>query len=117
MKVLITTSTFAEYDSAPLDMLKARGFEVILNPYKRKLTKEESIKLYGDEISAVIAGVEKIDEDIIRNAKDLKVISRCGTGMDNVDLGSAEKAGIKVFNTPDGPTRAVVELTIGLVLS
>ena len=44
---------------------------------------------------------------------DLKVISRCGTGMDNVDRAYAAEKGIAVRNTPDGPTLAVAELTLG----
>jgi len=117
MKVLITTSSFGKYDSAPLDILKEKGCEVMLNPYKRKLTKEETLSLYSDGVNAVIAGLEIIDEDVISKAAELKVISRCGTGMDNVDLDAADKAGIKVFNTPSGPTHAVAELTIGLIFS
>jgi D-3-phosphoglycerate dehydrogenase len=46
----------------------------------------------------------------------LKVISRCGVGMDNVDLEAAAQLNIKVFNTPFGPTLAVAELTVGLIL-
>lgn len=48
---------------------------------------------------------------------DLKVISRCGTGMDNVDRAYAAEKGIEVRNTPDGPTLAVAELTLGLILT
>jgi D-3-phosphoglycerate dehydrogenase len=44
------------------------------------------------------------------------VISRCGTGLDNVDLEAAKQLGIKVLNTPDAPTMAVAELTLGLML-
>jgi D-3-phosphoglycerate dehydrogenase len=44
------------------------------------------------------------------------VISRCGAGLDNVDLKSADELKIKVYNTPDAPTDAVAELTVGLML-
>ena len=37
--------------------------------------------------------------------------------MDNVDLAAAKAGGVSVKNTPDGPTRAVAELTLGLALS
>ncbi|MFZ9210454.1 MAG: NAD(P)-dependent oxidoreductase, partial [Ilumatobacteraceae bacterium] len=46
----------------------------------------------------------------------LKVIARVGTGLDNVDLAAAKKLGIKVLNTPDAPTSAVAELTLGHIL-
>ena len=37
--------------------------------------------------------------------------------MDNIDLKYAELKGIKVVNTPLGPTQSVAELALGLTLS
>jgi len=48
---------------------------------------------------------------------NLKCISRVGVGMDNVDVDYAKQKGITVVNTPDGPTRGVAELTLGMTLS
>jgi D-3-phosphoglycerate dehydrogenase len=53
---------------------------------------------------------------VLRSATALKVIARVGTGLDSVDLGEAAKLGIKVLNTPDAPTSAVAELTLGHIL-
>jgi len=117
MKILVTTSSFARHDPGPLDLLTRKGYEVVLNPFHRTLTKEEAMRIYGDDIDGVIAGTEIIDKDVLSNAGRLKVVSRCGTGMDNVDVGFAEANGIKVFNTADAPTDAVAELTVGLILS
>jgi D-3-phosphoglycerate dehydrogenase len=47
----------------------------------------------------------------------LKVLSRVGVGTDAIDLKAAKELGITVLNTPDGPTQAVSELTIGLMLN
>jgi D-3-phosphoglycerate dehydrogenase len=47
---------------------------------------------------------------------ELRVISRCGVGMDSVDLEAAKEKGIAVRNTPEGPTKAVAELTLGFAL-
>jgi len=114
-KVFISTSTFAEFDTAPVKLLKDAGFEVVLNPLKRTLTKDEILKL-ASEVHGLIAGTELIDAEVLKDLKKLKVISRCGAGMDNVDLKTAKELNVKVFNTPDGPTLAVAELTIGLIL-
>ena len=53
----------------------------------------------------------------MENAPELKLISRIGIGLDNVDLKSAKDLGIKVSYTPDAPAPAVSELTIGLMIS
>ncbi len=51
------------------------------------------------------------------NAKNLKMISRVGIGLDGVDLTEARKRGIIVSYTPDAPAKAVVELVIGLMIT
>jgi D-3-phosphoglycerate dehydrogenase len=117
MKILITTSTFGKYGSAPLDMLRNSGYELEFNPFGRKLTKKEAMSIYQNGVLGVIAGLEQIDEDVLKSAKDLKVISRCGAGIDNLDIPAAEKYGVKVYNTPFGPTEAVAELTLTLIFS
>ena len=116
MKVTINTSTFAEYDKAPLEMLNAEGITYQLNPHKRTLTGDEVIS-FSSGADGVIAGLEPLTKDVIGKMPNVKVISRCGVGMSNVDLEYARKRNISVFNTHDGPTLAVAELTIGLILN
>ena len=115
-KVLISTTSFAEYSKKPLEMLEQAGFSVTINPFKRKL-KENEIKSLLGGIGFLIAGTEPITRDVLTASKDLKVISRCGTGLDNIDLDVSKELGIKVFNTPYGPTLAVAELTVGLIIN
>ncbi|MEE8327188.1 MAG: phosphoglycerate dehydrogenase, partial [Nitrosomonadaceae bacterium] len=54
---------------------------------------------------------------VFASAKDLKVVSRCGAGLDSVDLTAAKLRDISVFNTPEAPAQAVAELTMGLMLA
>jgi len=114
-KVLIGPSTFAALDPAPMNMLIEAGFEVVNNPFGRKLTKEELIELLPG-IAGLIAGLEPLNREVLEKS-NLKVISRCGSGMSNVDIDAARELGIKVFLTPYGPTSAVAELTLGALLS
>jgi D-3-phosphoglycerate dehydrogenase len=115
MKIAITTTSFGKYDKSPLEWLKKEKFEYILNPFGRKLTKEEIIDL-AKGVEGIIAGTEPLDSCVLNNLPGLKVISRCGVGTDNVDLEAAQRLGIKVYNTPYGPTLPVAELTVGLIL-
>ena len=112
MKVLITTSSFGE---DAIHILKQSGFEIINNPYKRKITQTELIPLLNG-VQGVIAGLEQYDYDILSKS-DLKVISRCGSGLSNLNLDAAKELNIAVYNTPEGPTQSVAELTIGCLLS
>lgn len=116
MKVFVSTGSFAEYDDLPIRLLKDAGLDIQLNPYGRKLAADECLNLYKD-IDGLIAGTEALTAKVLKSARNLKVISRCGVGLDNIDLETAKEQGIKVFNTPDSPTVAVAELTVGLMLA
>jgi len=113
-KILITPSSFGELDSEPIDKLVRFGFEVVKNPFGRKITKDELKELLPGVIG-LIAGLETIDRETMQKSQ-LKVISRCGVEMSNIDLEAAKELGIIVKNTPDAPTVAVAELTLGALL-
>ena len=116
-KILFTTSSFDLNNFEEHDLLESLGFEIILNPFKKRLTEDQIVGLLDEEVVGIVAGLETLNDKALRSAKGLKVISRCGIGLDNVDLKVAFELGISVFNTPDAPTRAVAELTISHILS
>lgn len=114
-KVFISTSSFGGYDKTPVDLLNKAGLKICLNPFGRKL-KEEELAIFLSDADYLIAGTEPITKTVLGLAKNLKIISRCGAGVDNIDMNAAEGQGIKVFNTPDSATLAVAELTVCLIL-
>ena len=116
MKILLSPSSIGQISSAPLDLLTSNGYEIIINPYGRKLTSNEVVSLASDCIG-IVAGLEPLDKTVLNKLPKLKCISRVGVGMDNIDFDYAQKKGIKIVNTPNGPTRAVAELTLGLTMS
>lgn len=83
----------------------------------------------GLEESAAKEKIQNSDAIIIRSAtvlkgdmldagsSSLKAIVRAGSGVDNIDVDSASKMGIYVFNTPGANNNAVVELTLGYMFS
>ncbi len=114
-RIAITLSSFAEIDPAPLELLRKSGLETANNVLGRRLNKKETLELCKGCVG-IIAGLEKYDSDLLEKLSGVKVISRCGIGVDNIDLNAAKRLGIAVKNTPDGPTQAVAELAIGLML-
>jgi len=115
-KVLISPSSFGQIKSQPLDILTENEFEIVVNPYGRKLTESEVINLAKNCIG-IVAGLEPLTQQVINACPDLRCISRVGAGMDNVDLEYAKQKGVVVINTPNGPTRSVAELTLAMTLS
>lgn len=96
-------------------MLESSGVDYQLNPYGRKLSPEETIALLQD-MDGLIAGTEVLNRRVLSHVSRLKVISRCGTGLDNVDLETATELGICVYNTPDAHVDSVAELTLAGIL-
>ena len=115
-KVLITTIPFGNRSRLSLELLENANIEYLINPLNKKLT-EDQLADFVTDFDVIIAGTEPITEKVMNMASNLKLISRVGIGLDNVDLLAAQKRGIKVSYTPDAPTPAVAELTIGLILS
>jgi D-3-phosphoglycerate dehydrogenase len=114
-KIAVTTTSFAVHSSEPLDLLRRAGFEAVTNPLGRVLTAEETVSFLCG-LEGVVAGTEPMRREVLSALPELKVISRVGVGLDNVDLAFARERGITVLNTPNGPTRAVAELAVGLAL-
>lgn len=115
-RVVIGPSSFAERDQGPMRRLRAAGLEVIDNPFKRRLSRDEVMSLLGPQVVGIIAGLEPLDEPVL-SASRLKVVSRVGSGMANVDMVAARRLGIRVYGTPTGPVEAVAEMTVGALLA
>lgn len=115
MKVFVSTHPFGEVSPEPLALLKKHGIEVVLNPLKRKLTPPELAEHIGDA-DVLVAGTEDITEEVFIKAKNLKLISRVGVGLDNVNFELCNKYGVRAAYTPEAPTTAVAELCVGMML-
>jgi D-3-phosphoglycerate dehydrogenase len=68
-------------------------------------------------IDAIITrGKGQVREKLLNQLPHLKVISRCGVGLDNIDVAAATKRGIKVVNAPNSNANTIAEHTISLLL-
>ncbi len=117
--ILATTSSFGKGSPQILKDLQEKGFNVVVNPYGRKLTEEELKELLNQHRPiGVLAGTEPVTDSVLKDAREyLKVISRVGVGWDNVDKQTAGNLGIQVFRTAGVLNKAVAELTLGMILS
>ena len=115
MKALITTVPFGNKNRLPLELLEGAGIDYTINPLNKKLTEDELAELI-EGFDVVIAGTEPITERVMERGSKMKLISRVGIGLDSVDLLAARRRGIQVSYTPDAPSPAVAELTLGLMI-
>ncbi|MFQ6094932.1 MAG: hydroxyacid dehydrogenase [Candidatus Bathyarchaeia archaeon] len=101
-------------DEEGIRRLMEADFEVDV---KLAVSSEELKEIVSDYDALIVRSRTKVTKEIIERGKRLKVIGRAGTGLDNIDVRSAEERGIIVLNTPEAAATAVAELTIGLILS
>lgn len=115
-RLLVTPTSYGKNDSRLKTELEAQVGEVLYNPKGRPLTSAEVASLLPG-VDGYIAGLDGIDANALQSADRLKVISRYGVGVDNVDLTFAREKGIMVTNTPGANSVSVAELALGLMLA
>src|SRR2546428_719381 len=115
-RVLVTPRGFLDLEGEHLGILKQAGYEVIANPRPRTLTEDE-MAAYIVGMDAVIVGDDPVTHRVLDRATGLKVISKFGTHVDNIDVDVAAARHIPVAFTPGVTHAAVAELTIGLMIA
>jgi D-3-phosphoglycerate dehydrogenase / 2-oxoglutarate reductase len=90
--------------------MKAEGFNV--ETYPAALTEEELCEKIKNVSVLGIRSKTQVTAKVLENANRLMVIGAFCIGTNQIDLKTATKKGIAVFNAPFSNTRSVVELAI-----
>ena len=109
-KVLISD----KLSPAAVEIFNQRG---VTADIKTGLNKAELAAIIGEYDGLAIRSATKVTADVLRAAKNLKVIGRAGIGVDNVDIPAATAAGIIVMNTPFGNSITTAEHAIALLMA
>jgi len=116
MRILVTPTSFTPDSDAPaMKKLKAFSPSLVFNPTGKPLSEDALIPLL-ESCDGCIAGLDHYTVKVIESAKSLKVISRYGVGVDQVDLAAAKAHNVVVCNTPGANAQAVADLTFGLLI-
>jgi D-3-phosphoglycerate dehydrogenase len=115
-RLLVTPTSYGKNAPRLKIDLQALVSEVIYNPTGKPLGSAEVAELLQG-VDGYIAGLDVIDRSALEKADRLKVISRYGVGVDNVDLDAAKEKGIIVTNTPGANSGSVAELSLALILA
>lgn len=79
--------------------------------------REALLRALQEADALIVRSQIRADAALIAAGPKLRIIGRAGVGIDNIDVGAAERAGIKVVNAPDGNTVAAAEHTMALLLA
>jgi len=96
----------------------------LLLKYKNVTFNNKGLKLQGNALidflkghEKVITALEKIDDNLLVQLPDLKVISKYGVGTDMIDMSAMQKYGVKLGWTGGVNRRSVSELVISLAIT
>jgi D-3-phosphoglycerate dehydrogenase / 2-oxoglutarate reductase len=90
------------------------GFDVEINP---KILLEDLLLIIHNYSVLVVRSRFKVNKQLIDAGKNLKIIARLGSGLENIDVVYAESKNIKCLNSPEGNRDSVGEQAIGMLLS
>lgn len=112
MRVLIAVHPF-------LTTLQDTGdIEFIANPWGRSPSSDQlEEELLNDQYDGVLIGTVDLRPGIAELSNSLKVISRVGVGLNNIDVEYFKEHGIITTYTPFGPTDSTAEMALALILA
>jgi len=113
--IYVALSTFAEYDDSAVELLRSAKIPFTTNRLGRRLKREEVVE-FGAGFAGIVAGVEPYDAGVLEALPGLRCISRCGVGVDNIDLVAARRTAVAVRNTPAAVIQPTAELALAMIL-
>jgi len=116
MKILVTPRSVTRDGHPALEKLTEAGYELVFSTPGAFPGEDELLELLPGCVG-YLAGVEEISSRVLDAAKGLQVISRNGTGVDSIDLGAADRNGIKVLRAVGANARGVAELAMGGIIA
>lgn len=114
MKILITPRSFGKSNPDLFTRLERAGLELVRNDTGGILSEEAMCALI-EPCAGVILGVDPLNARVLEHAHNLRVVSRYGVGLDNVDLEECHKRGIKVSRTLGAIENAVADYAFALI--
>ena len=115
MKILLATEKpfAAAAVNGIREIIETAGHELVL--LEKYTDKAQLIEAVADA-DAMIVRSDKVTEDVVAAAQNLKIVVRAGAGYDNIDLKACTEKDVVVENTPGQNSNAVAELAIGLMI-
>ncbi|WP_170386390.1 phosphoglycerate dehydrogenase [Ruegeria atlantica] len=115
-KIAITPRSLSGGGHPALSMLTDKGYELVF-PAPGQTPSEDALLSSVPGCVGWLAGVEPIPALVLDQAEGLRVISRNGVGVNNIDLAAAERHGIAIERAAGTNARGVAELAIALMLA
>lgn len=111
MARILVTEPLAE---AGLDALRSAGHDVDV---QTGLSAEALLGAVPGAQALIVRSATQVTAEVLQAGRDLVVVGRAGTGVDNVDTGTATARGVMVVNAPGSNALSTAEHAMALLLS
>lgn len=98
-------------DAIEREMCEAAGFELLDTNGRSDTEKREAAK----GAVGVLTNWCRVDESLIASAPHLRVVTRLGIGIDNIDVAACSARGIRVTRVPDYCVEEVSDHVVGVI--
>lgn len=115
-RILITPRSLTRDVHPALRRLQDAGYELVFCSPGQQPDESELRRLLPGCVG-YLAGVEQVSANVLETAPGLRVISRNGVGVDNIDLAAARRLGIAVCKAAGANARGVAELALAHILA
>jgi len=114
MNIVVTSPSFSQNKILQKEIYKYFS-NATLNLEGTRFGKKELLE-YIKDADAIIVGLEPIDEEVLSHCKHLKIVSKYGVGLNNIDLDACKKRNIAIGWTGGVNKLSVAEMTLGYML-
>ena len=111
-KIVFLDSSTVDYGDIDFSPINALG-----NLICHRITSPDQIAERCKDAAIAITNKVVIDDAVISQCPNLKMIAEAATGYNNIDLIKAREKGITVANVPGYSTSTVVQLTMAFILA
>jgi phosphoglycerate dehydrogenase-like enzyme len=115
MRIAVTSPSFSKHPDL-IREVETSFTHYKLNTEGKRFTQEELIE-YLKGYDAAIVGLDQINKAVIDALPDLKMISKYGVGLNNIDLDYCKEKSVKIGWTGGVNKLSVAELVIGNAIS
>ena len=113
-KIVATSPSFSK-SKVLQNRLQSIFPNAILNKEGIRFNKDELIEFIKDA-DGIIVGLEKIDDEVLEQCPNLKIVSKYGVGLNNIDLDACKRRNIEIGWTGGVNRLSVAEMTLGYML-
>ena len=114
-RVLITCPQLQSTIDEHRTVLSQEDVEVLLPPVVQQLSEDDLLEVLPG-VDGIIVGDDPLSARVLARADRLRIISKWGVGIDNIDLDAAAELGIRVTNTPGMFGDEVADVVIGYLI-